>query len=33
MLAGGALAYQFVPEFRDWLQHVPEMWRRLQLEF
>ncbi len=33
VLAGGALAYQLLPEFRDWVQAFPEMWRQIQLEF
>ena len=24
ILAGGAIAYQLVPEFRDWMQHLPD---------
>lgn len=33
MLAGGVLAYQFIPEFRDWVQHLPEWWRSVQANF
>ncbi len=24
IIAGGVIAYQFVPEFRDWVQHLPD---------
>jgi phage shock protein PspC (stress-responsive transcriptional regulator) len=33
MLAGGALAYQLIPEFRHWVQAFPDMWRQIELNF
>ncbi len=31
ILAGGALAYQVLPEFRDWVRLFPDTWRQIQL--
>ena len=30
ILAGGALAYQVLPEFREWMQSFPDTWRHIQ---
>lgn len=32
ILAGGAMAYQFLPEFRDWLENAPHFLRQLQID-
>jgi phage shock protein PspC (stress-responsive transcriptional regulator) len=31
MLAGSALAYQFLPEFREWVRDLPDLWRHIEL--
>lgn len=33
IIAGGILAYQFIPEFRDWVRTLPETLHALQLSF
>jgi len=33
VLAGGALAYQLLPDFREWARDIPDLWRTIRLEF